>query len=132
MFVKNNLVFSEAGFYLLDKTRNIVGFKFENSSQDIEEIQLSTPLDISIDYKNKIFYFNNNLFMCKPKDLNYIDIKTQLINSRYNNNDQLAIMLNKDLDEQHLLEFQKMQEWRQWSGDVARLVEKIIKEKGVN
>ena len=37
-------------------------------------------------------------------------IKTAIISKRYDTNDQMAIILNKDIDKEHLKEYNQMQE----------------------
>jgi hypothetical protein len=43
------------------------------------------------------------------------------------NNDQIAIILNKDDSEEDMLLFNKMQEWRRWSGVVAKQILTVLK-----
>ena len=51
------------------------------------------------------------------------DYKKAIIQKKYNNDDQIAIMLNKDSGEEvDLMAYRKMQEWREWSSLVARKI----------
>lgn len=43
----------------------------------------------------------------------------------FSNNDQIAIMLNKDESDEDLFLFNKMQEWRKWASVVAKEVVKL-------
>ena len=43
-----------------------------------------------------------------------------LIKIRYSNDDQIAILLNKDSSEEDLLKYNKMQEWRDWASILAK------------
>ena len=44
-----------------------------------------------------------------------------MIKLRYSNDDQLALMLNKDNSEEDKMYYDKMQEWREFSGHIAKL-----------
>ena len=51
-----------------------------------------------------------------------------MIKLRYSNDDQLALILNKDNSEEDTELYNKMQEWREWSGTFAKLVMAKIEE----
>jgi hypothetical protein len=57
----------------------------------------------------------------------YKDWKKKWINKQFTNDDQIAIMLNKDNSEEDLLLFNKMQEWREWSGIMAKKIIDLLK-----
>lgn len=75
-----------------------------------------TDSQISFD----IFHWQN------PGIHNYADAKRLIIAKRYTNDDQIAIMLNKDDDEESALAFRKMQEWREWASVVAKKIMEVI------
>jgi hypothetical protein len=56
----------------------------------------------------------------------YKDWKTKWVNKQFPNDDQIAIILNKDDSEEDLLLFNKMQEWRVWSGKVSKKIVDVI------
>ena len=56
------------------------------------------------------------------KSYTYGDLKRDMIHRRYSNDDQLAIVLNKDDDWDGEFKYTKMQEWRNWSGTVAKAI----------
>ena len=57
----------------------------------------------------------------------YADYKKAIIQKKYSNDDQIAIMLNKDSgDEADLLAYDKMQEWRGWASIVAKRIIEIV------
>lgn len=74
-----------------------------------------TETEIAFD----IFHWSN------PGIRTFGDAKKYIIQKRYSNDDQLAIMLNRDDDE---LSYQKMQEWREWASTVARMIMDKINE----
>lgn len=45
-----------------------------------------------------------------------------MIKKQYSNDDQIAIMLNAQLSEEDKMYYDKMQEWRKFSGYVAKLI----------
>ena len=49
-----------------------------------------------------------------------------MIKKQYSNDDQMAIMLNAQLSEEDKVYYNKMQEWREFSGYIANLID----EKG--
>jgi len=56
----------------------------------------------------------------------YADAKKYIVSKRYSNDDQIAIILNKDNSEEDALAFQKMQEWRDWASVVAHKIMEYI------
>ena len=54
-----------------------------------------------------------------------------MIKLRYSNDDQLALMLNKDNSEEDTELYDKMQEWREWSGRFAKEVMAKIEEETI-
>lgn len=51
------------------------------------------------------------------------NIKKTLITSIWSNDDQIAIMLNKDNGDNEMYNF--MQEWRKWFSDIVHNIEKL-------
>ena len=65
--------------------------------------------------------YNNGLFWVRiAENTSYGDIKAMLVKIRYSNDDQIAILLNKDSSEEDLLKYNKMQEWRDWASILAK------------
>lgn len=62
-------------------------------------------------------------------NFNYEEWKKHIIQWRYSNDDQIAIILNKDDSEEDKLQYEKMQEWREWA---SKLAKKIIQLKNEN
>lgn len=119
MFTKGNKVYSDAGKYLISKDRRTIAFNITGSVDDYDEEELNSPLDIEI--KDGLIYYQNRKLICAPEKLDYASIKTKMIKLRYSNDDQLALMLNKDNSEEDKMYYDKMQEWREFSGHIAKL-----------
>ena len=60
------------------------------------------------------FYFSKS---------DYATVKTEMIKKRYSNDDQIAIMLNAQLSEEDKIYYDKMQEWREFSGYIAKSID---------
>lgn len=127
MFQNGNRIYAEVGNYLKHKDLRIIGLMIVGNIEDYEEHPLNNPLDIVVE-KDK-FFINNRMFMCVPKTMDYAGIKTKLITSRYTNDDQMAIILNNGKSEKDTEIYNKMQEWRDWSGVIAEQVVNMINEQ---
>lgn len=126
MFVKGNKIYAEAGYYLKHKERNEVGFTIVGTDMSAyDEIPLSEPLIVEVS-GGRIF-LENRMFCITPKTMTYAGVKTKIITSRYSNDDQMALILNKDNSGEDLELFNKMQEWREWAGGVAKGATKGVK-----
>jgi hypothetical protein len=126
MFVKGEKIFADKGCYLKHKQLPIIGLTIKGNPDDYEEIRISEPLDVVVD-GNKVLIYNRK-FAILPDSMSYSDIKKKVIKSRYSLDDQLAIILNKDSSEEDAIYFQKMQEWREFASEVARLATNPIIE----
>lgn len=121
MFTKGNIIYADAFKFLKHKERNIIALSVKGSADDYEELSMNEPLDVIVS-ANMVFW-NNRMFANHPSELNKEGVKTSIIKSRYSNDDQLAIMLNKDNDKTAAMYFQKMQEWREFASFIARSID---------
>lgn len=117
MFSKENIVYAEVYKYLRHKTKNIIALSTKGSADDYEELEMNNPLDIEVE--NGMIFWNNRNFASCPNTLTKETIKTSIIKSRYTNDDQLAILLNRDENEVGAMYYQKMQEWRKFATFIA-------------
>lgn len=118
MFTKGDKIFAERGCYLKSKQGNAIGFTIVGAAEDYDEIQ--EDLDVHFE-SGKLFLYGGK-FIIITTGGTYIDIKKKVIKSRYSDDDQFALMLNKDESENGAMLFRKMQEWREFASEVARLV----------
>jgi hypothetical protein len=126
MYKIGNWVFADAGHHL--KRGSSIAYFFENNKETIEEIQ--TTIDDMHRVSDIILWSNNK--MAQPIIPNgvYGDYKKAIIQKKYSNDDQIAIILNKDSGEEaDLLAYNKMQEWREWASIVANRIIKIIEKR---
>ena len=127
MYKKRNVVYADAYKYLVHKSKGIIAFALSGDESEFEEKKFPMPIKIidegngfySIQDVPKVkFYFSKS---------DYATVKTEMIKKRYSNDDQIAIMLNKDSGlEEDLFAYQKMQEWREWASTVAKKIMEVL------
>ena len=126
MYKKRNVVYADAYKYLVHKSKGTIAFAQCGDESEFEEKEFPTPIKIvdegsgfySIQDVPKVkFYFSKS---------DYATVKTEMVKKQYSNDDQIAIMLNAQLSEEDKMYYDKMQEWRKFSGHIA----KLINEKG--
>lgn len=123
MFKYKNKYCSEAG-YLLKFSHGIM-YDTTLLLKNFNEV----PIDLdSAVLENNYIKFSTHIMMFYP-NFKYEDWKKHIIQWRYSNDDQIAIMLNKDDSEEDKLQYEKMQEWREWA---SKLAKKIIQLKDEN
>ena len=119
MFIKNNIIFSEAGKYL--SAQNFLGFKVLDS-----DASKYTEKDFDEPTISGQFLIMGEIRTLLPEIINYENLKKKFIEWHYSNDNQLAIILNKDNSDEDKVCYDKMQEWRNWSGDLAKKVLKLL------
>lgn len=126
MFKKGNVLYAEAGHYLRHSSKALIALAMQGEMGDFVEHLFDTPLDVEIQ-GNMVFYQHRD-FVCRVTGLDYNSLKTSMIKSRYSNDDQIAIMLNKDNGGEGAMLYEKMQEWREWAGEFATRVMAVIND----
>ena len=119
MFVKGKKIFADRGCYLKHKQLPIIGLTINGNPDEFEEVVMLDGLNAEVE-DGKVFIYDRK-FVVLPDSISYADIKKRVIKSRYTEDDQIAIILNKDESEEDAMCFQKMQEWREFASEVARL-----------
>lgn len=123
MYKIGNYNFADAGYYL--KRGSSIAYFFENSDEEVQEIKAT--IDDIHQVGSIILWSEDNLAQSIFKNGVYADYKKAIIQKKYSNDDQIAIMLNKDSGEEiDLLAYQKMQEWRDWASLVAKKIMEIL------
>lgn len=109
MFTISNKTYASAGNLL--KKDNWVGFSCK-TSDNIIEIPINTD-DITV--KNNMFVWNNGKIQLPViSNGTYGEYKKRLINKIFSNDDQIALILNKEFDEDSSNAFNEMQKWRDY------------------
>lgn len=120
MFVKGNTVYADAFQYLKHKEKNIIALSIQGRADEYEELSMNSPLDVIVE-AGRVF-FNGRRFLCLPKQLTREAVKTAVIKSRYSNDDQIALMLNKENSPEDGVYYRKMQEWREFAAEIAKFI----------
>lgn len=123
MYKIGNYNFADAGYYL--KRGSSIAYFFEDNGEETQEIKAI------VDDMHKvgpiILWSEDNLAQKIIKNGVYADYKKAIIQKKYSNDDQIAIMLNKDSGlEEDLLAYDKMQEWREWASIVAKKILEVL------
>ena len=122
MYTKGNIVYADAGNLLVGQRRQ--GYQLKGTESDFKEVPIKYD-DMTFDGKF-LLYNNGTLLEVIREGASYGSLKAKLIKIRYSNDDQIAIMLNKDESDEDLLKYEKMQEWRNWAGILAKAMINVI------
>lgn len=121
MYQIKNKIYADAGFVL--KHNNKISYNFTDIDlKDVCEIKIDLE-DMFI--KGNFIVYSNGLLKEINSCKTYGEWKSKIIHKQFNNDDQIAIMLNKEDSEEDLLLYNKMQEWRKWAGVVAKKIENL-------
>lgn len=133
MFTKDNTLYADAFKYLYNPTMNAVAFQFKEGG-GWEEVEL--PRDFDIELQEDVqegkrvgyrAFFHNRLFVfLLPAQLSYGAVKTAVINRRYSNDSQIALMLNRENSEEAENLYQRMQLWRDFAAHFAKKVMELV------
>lgn len=124
MFTHKGIIYADAGKILA--SNKFVGYSIKEDSHlkyDIKEEDIN--LDDMILDGDYIRYSNNRILQANRIGYDYSDWKTYIIHWRYSNDDQLAILLNKDESEEDKERYNKMQEWREYASKLARKIVEV-------
>lgn len=123
MYTIGNKTFADAGCYL--KRGSSIGYSFINNEQPIEEYEVM--LDDLYSNGFMLLWSNNKIAQMVIPNGTYADYKKAIIQKKYTNDDQIAIMLNMDSgQESDILEYKKMQEWREWASTIASKIIEVL------
>lgn len=117
MYTDKNITYSDAGKYLIYK--NQIGFQFP-SSEDIMEYDINLE-DLYIK-GNTAYYNSGTLAQNIIKNGSYGDYKSAIIKKRYSNDDQIAIILNRDDSDEDLMRYDRMMQWREFAAELAKRI----------
>lgn len=116
MYTKDKITYSDAGYILRDGVN--LGYSLENTSESLTELEIDlSEMEI-----------RGITAVCPSSGASwntigtYSEIKSSIINSRYSNDDELAILLNREESEEKEVEYQRLQSWRLWARNVARKI----------
>lgn len=117
MYIKNNVVYADAGSILVSS--NAIGYSLMADIANIQEQQINLQ---DMELEGEFLKYSDGLIVQGYKNLDYAGWKADIIKWRYTTDDQIAIILNKDENAEKLLEYNRMQEWREWAGTLANKI----------
>lgn len=121
MYRKNGLLMAEPGMWLRRGVEN--GYALpdrEGQETAVDEAEVNIG-DMVVEGDEA--YWNGRLMRLRlPKPLTYGGLKTAMVRKRYSNDDQVALMLNRDDSDEDRSAYEHMQKWREYAAKVARRV----------
>lgn len=118
MYKIRNKVYPEAGYILVGENKK--GYVFQGELSEFTEKEITID-DMKVE-GNFLLYSNGSILERNYPNLTYEEQKARIVKRLFSNDDQIAIMLNKGRSEQDDLVFEKMQEYRDWAGTLAKKI----------
>lgn len=121
MYIERNIIYADPGKYL----KYNKGYAFQVPAQnDVSEHDLTLE-DLHIE--DNFAYYNNDKFVQYANSKwSYSDYKRSIITSRYSNDDQIAIMLNKEDSDLDRIKYDRMMKWREFASLLAKKIIETI------
>lgn len=118
MYKVRNKVYAEAGSILIGKNKR--GYSFLGEVSDFSEKAIRLD-DMKVDGQFLV-YSDGLIRELYDPNATYEQLKAKYVKRLFSNDDQIAIMLNKEKSAADAELFDKMQEWRDWCGVLAKKV----------
>lgn len=118
MYKVRNKVYAEAGSILIGKNKR--GYSFLGELNEFSEKAIRLD-DMKVDGQFLV-YSDGIIRELYDPNATYEQLKAKYVKRLFSNDDQIAIMLNKDKSAADAELFDKMQEWRDWCGALAKKV----------
>lgn len=118
MYKIRDKVYADAGYILVGKNRR--GYVFKGELEEFTEQKITID-DMRVE-GSFLHYSNDSILELYSPNATYEELKAKIVKRLFTNDDQIAIMLNKGRSEQDDLVFDKMQEWRDWAGTLAKKI----------
>lgn len=118
MYKVRNKIYAEAGSLLIGKNKR--GYVFFGELKEFSEKAIRLD-DMRIEGQFLV-YSDGLIREIYNPNLTYEQLKAKYVKRLFSNDDQIAIMLNKERSEEDAELFDKMQEWRDWCGILAKKV----------
>ena len=118
MYKVRNKVYAEAGSLLIGKNKR--GYVFVGELKEFSEKAIRLD-DMRIEGQFLV-YSDGLIRESYNPNMTYEQLKAKYVKRLFSNDDQIAIMLNKDRSKEDAELFEKMQEYRDWCGTLAKKV----------
>ena len=70
--------------------------------------------------EGRLYIYGMN--MGTPESMDYKGVKSAIVKVKYSNDDQIAIILNREDSQEDEVRYQEMQRWREFAAEVAKKV----------
>ena len=117
MIIYGNRVIAEAGSYLI----NSIGQRGFTLPSMEDETYTEVELELTAEKAPYNTVVIGGVFSIKQTD----HIKKDLITKLWSNDDQIAIILNRDNGSEYESVYQFMQRWRMWAGQIAHVIDEL-------
>lgn len=117
MYIDKNIVYSDPWKYL--KCGNSIGFQFPESDEIMEYDLIIDDINI---VGNMAYYNSGTLAQQIINNGSYGDYKSAIIKKRYSNDDQIAIILNKEDSDEDMIRYNRMMQWRDFAASLAKKI----------
>ena len=114
-----NKVYAESGKIL--KGCSQIGYSLNGELSDFTEIDIIFD-DMKIENGRYLVYSNGLIIERYEPNLTYEQLKAKIVKRLFSNDDQIAIILNKDDSENDFMIYNKMQEYRSWASVLAKKI----------
>ncbi len=119
MYIQKDIVYSDPYKYLVNKGKNIISYSAPANEEGWVEVEMETP--IKFKKIGNLYTWENDSLAVLVEKLDYNTIKTLFIKQRYTNDDQIAIMINKDSgDPEDIDAYKRMQAWRNYAAHISK------------
>lgn len=118
MYKVREKVYTDAGYLLVGERK--IGYIFSGELSDFTQEKIIID-DMRIDGRFLV-YSNGRIREIYEPSATYEQLKAKYVKRLFSIDDQIAIILNKENSEEDLELFNKMQEWREWCGVLAKKV----------
>lgn len=118
MYKVREKVYADAGCILIGSNKR--GYAFKGDLDEFSEQKIDID-DMKVE-GNFLLYSNGSILERNYPNLTYEEQKARIVKRLFSNDDQIAIMLNKGRSEQDDFVFEKMQEYRDWAGTLAKKI----------
>lgn len=119
MYIQKGMVYSDPYKYLVNKGKNMIAYSASANEEGWTEVEMETP--IRFKKTDNLYTWNNDSLAVFIEKLDYNYIKTLFIKQRYSNDDQIAIIINKDSGNKEDIDaYNKMQEWRDYASYMSK------------
>lgn len=123
MYTEKGTAYSEAGKLLKIERNGTLTIAYQTpvslETKITEEDITLDDMKIDDDF---ITYSSGNVVQLAHPERSYAEWKSAIIKWRYSNDDQIAIILNRDDSEGDRLKYERMQAWRDWASTLAKKI----------